>query len=445
MTRPLAVVLMAAGLGKRTRVSLPKVLLPLCGRTVIGTLLDVVEELKPERTVLVLHHGRERVVAALEKSGHLRAGVTIVDQGEPRGTGHAVQVALAEALADFHGELLVLNGDCPLVTVETLAALRDARGDGAAAILTSIPDDPTGLGRVIRAADGSVARVREHRDCSIDELAIGEINAGSYAFDVDELRPALARIDDRNAQRELYLTDVLHLLVASGRSVRASLCEDPGETQGINTLAELALARDLMQERILLHHLANGVVIEDPATTYIDHGVEIGADTRILPCTVIRTGVRIGRDCEVGPFAHLRVATELADGAEIGNFVEAKNTKVGAHTKAKHLTYLGDCTIGAKANIGAGTITANYDGKHKHQTTIGDRAFIGSGTVLVAPTTIGNGAMTGAGAVVRRGTNVAEREVYVGVPARLLRKLPAVDVPESGAPESNAGGGLEGR
>lgn len=417
MSRPLAVVVLAAGLGKRTRLSTPKVLLPLCGRTLLGTVLDVVAALEPERTVVVLHHHKDKVSASIAD----RAGIAIVDQGEPRGTGHAVQVAMAEALTGFAGDVMVVYGDVPLISAETLRELRAAKADAGMSLLTAHPPSVTGLGRILRDVTGGVVGVREERDCSEEEREIDEINAGLYCFDAEHLRSALMGLGDDNAQGELYLTDTVSILV-EGPGANTYTAEDSDEILGVNSLADLAIARDAMQERILLQHLGNGVLIEDPSTTYIEHGVVIGRDTRILPCTVIRRGCVIGEGCEVGPFAHLRGAAKLADGAEIGNFVEVKKSHIGRGSKAKHLAYIGDATIGERVNIGCGTITANYDGKKKHQTTIEDGAFIGSGTVLVAPVTIGRDAITGAGAIVTRGGDVPAGEVWVGVPARPLRK-----------------------
>jgi bifunctional UDP-N-acetylglucosamine pyrophosphorylase/glucosamine-1-phosphate N-acetyltransferase len=421
MPRPLAVICLAAGLGKRTHVSLPKVLLPLCGRTLAASALAATASLQPDRVVVVLHHQKEKVQQALQAScAGMFGRLEFVDQGAPKGTGHAVQVAMA-ALADFRGDVLVTYGDCPLITADTLRELRELRGEAPCSMLTAYPDDPTGLGRILRDDDGRFAGIREHRDCSEQELAIDEINAGFYCFDSEALRRELGGLRPDNAQGELYLTDAVAAFAAKGADVPTLEVEDPGEILGVNTLADLAIARSRMQERILLQHLAAGVLIVDPGTTWIDHDVQIGADTRILPATVIGAGCRIGRGCEVGPFAHLRAGTVLEDGAEIGNFVEAKKTHVGQGAKAKHLTYLGDATIGPQANIGAGTITANYDGVHKHPTRIGARAFLGSGTVVVAPSEIGDDALTGAGAVVPRGTTVPPGEVWVGVPARRLK------------------------
>ncbi len=445
MSRPLAVICLAAGLGKRTKVSFPKVLLPLCGRPLAAWALAATAELQPVRTVVVLHHQKEKVQPALQRAlGESPRPVEFVDQGAPMGTGHAVQVAM-RALGDFRGDVLVTYGDCPLITAATLQALCELRGEQPCSVLTAYPDDPTGLGRIVRADDGSFAGIREHRDCSEQQLAIDEVNAGFYCFDSEALRPALALLQPDNDQGELYLTDVVASFVRGGRDVPTLEADDAAEITGVNSLADLALARSRMQERILLEHLGNGVIVVDPTTTWIDHDVVIGADTRILPCTVIGSGCRIGQGCEVGPFAHLRGGTVLDDGAEIGNFVEVKKSHLGAGAKAKHLTYLGDATVGSKANIGAGTITANYDGVHKHETRIGARAFLGSGTVVVAPAEVGDDAMTGAGAVVTRGSRVGAREVWVGVPARKLKQRALgpqgapVGTPPTGAPAKDEG------
>ena len=422
MSRPLAVICLAAGLGKRTKVSLPKVLLPLCGRSLAASALHAVAPLQPARVVVVVHHQKEKVQQALQAEvGALFPQLQFVDQGAPKGTGHAVQVAMA-ALADFRGDVLVTYGDCPLITTATLQTLIEVRGDSTCSVLTAYPDDPTGLGRILRDGEGRFVGIREHKDCSEQELAIDEINAGFYCFDSEALRPALNGLQPNNAQGELYLTDAVASCKGRAADLPTLEAAEASEITGVNSLADLAIARQWMQERILLEHLGNGVLIVDPASTWIEHGVQIGADTKILPCTVIGTGCVVGRHCEVGPFAHLRAGTVLEDGAEIGNFVEAKKTRMGAGAKAKHLTYLGDATIGAKANIGAGTITANYDGVHKHETKIGARAFIGSGSVLVAPSQVGDDAMTGAGAIVTRGTTIGASEIWVGVPAKKLKQ-----------------------
>ncbi len=422
MSRPLAVICLAAGLGKRTKVSMPKVLLPLCGRTLAASALAAVVPLQPERTIVVLHHQKDVVQASLQTAvGSTLRDLRFVDQGAPKGTGHAVQVAMA-ALGTFVGDVLVIYGDCPLITTDTLRELRALRTGGVpCSVLTAYPEDATGLGRILRDDEGRFVGIREERDCTDDERTIDEVNAGFYCFDSESLRAALRGLQPNNDQGEYYLTDAVAHFARQGSEVPTLEAADPTEILGVNSLTDLANARVVMQERILLQHLQNGVLITDPGSTWIDHDVRIGADSRILPCTVIGTGCVIGRHCEVGPFAHLRGGTVLEDGAEIGNFVEAKKTVMGAGAKAKHLTYLGDATVGSKSNIGAGTITANYDGVNKHPTTIGAGCFVGSGTVLVAPTTMANGSMTGAGAIVKRGSALGDNEVWVGVPARRLK------------------------
>ena len=431
MSRPLAVICLAAGLGKRTKVSLPKVLLPLCGRTLGASALAAAAPLQPQRTVVVLHHHREAVQKSLQESvAGMFGNMQFVDQQSPKGTGHAVKVAMS-LLQDFVGDVLVIYGDCPLMTTETLRALRVLRGSNGGgapcSVLTAYPELKTGLGRILRDDAGRFVGIREERDCSEHERAIDEVNAGFYCFDSEALRPALEGLQPNNAQGEYYLTDAVAAMAQRGAHVPTLVADDATEIQGVNSLADLAVARMVMQERILLAHMQNGVLIVDPGTTWIDHGVRIGADTKILPCTVIGAGCVIGSNCEVGPFAHVRAGTVMEDGAEIGNFVEAKKSRLGRGVKAKHLTYLGDATIGALSNIGAGTITANYDGVHKFETLIGERCFVGSGTVIVAPSKLGDRSMTGAGAIVKRGTEVGPGEVWVGVPAKKLkqRELPA--------------------
>jgi bifunctional UDP-N-acetylglucosamine pyrophosphorylase/glucosamine-1-phosphate N-acetyltransferase len=415
------VVILAAGAGTRFLSKRPKVCQPLCGRPLIGWVLDQAFALEPERVVLVVGHGAEEVRAAAEAelAPDRRARLRIVLQTERRGTGHAVQQALPELAAS--DPVVVLYGDMPLLGLASLRELVGALSRARMAMLTAVVHRPRGFGRIRRHA-GRFVGVVEEKDASPEEKAIREVNVGVYAFARGDLECYLPRLRDANAQRELYLTDVPAMALADGGTVEALMLADEREAIGINTIEHLAEARTALQYRILAEHMARGVYIEDPATTFIDHGVEIAAGARILPCTVIRGGVRIGADCEVGPFSHLRAGTLLENGAEIGNFTEAKNARVGAHTKAKHLSYLGDVTIGQGANIGAGTIVANYDGKKKHPTVIGARAFVGSGSVLIAPCTVGDGALTGGGAVVTRNSHVPPGEAWVGVPARPLKK-----------------------
>jgi bifunctional UDP-N-acetylglucosamine pyrophosphorylase/glucosamine-1-phosphate N-acetyltransferase len=425
------VVILAAGAGTRFLSKRPKVCQPLCGRPLVGWVLDQAFALEPERVVLVVGHGADEVRAAAERevAAERRARLRFVLQAERRGTGHALQQALPELAPG--DPVVVLYGDMPLLGQASLRELVAALARARMAMLTAEVAKPRGFGRILRAG-GRFAGVVEEKDASAEQQRIREVNVGVYAFRRADLERFLPRLRDQNAQRELYLTDVPAMVLAdggqlagatlAGGAVEALPLADEREAIGINTIEHLAEARTALQYRILAQHMANGVYIEDPATTFIDHGVQIAPGARILPCTVIRAGVTIGPDCEVGPFTHLRAGTVLEPGAEIGNFTEAKNARVGEHTKAKHLAYLGDVTIGKNVNIGAGTIVANYDGKTKHPTVIADRAFVGSGSVLIAPCRVGEGALTGGGAVVTRHSEVPPGEAWVGVPARPLKK-----------------------
>jgi len=415
------VVILAAGKGTRMKSATPKVLQPLLGRPMLAWVLDAARALDPAKIVLVLGHQAAEVEAAARGLVGDVAFEAVIQEPQ-HGTGHAVQVA-ASALGHDPGEVVVLYGDMPLLRGASLCALVDARrdlGPGGLALLVADADDPRGYGRILRDAQGDVVDIVEQKDATGEQLDITEINPGVYAFDGAALLADLPRLTNANAQGEYYLTDLLALAVAAGRSV-ADVAIEPLEALGVNTLEQLAEVRAVLQFRVLEQHLANGVRIEDPHTTFIDHGVEIGADTTILPCTVIRAGVRIGAGCEVGPFAHLRVGTTLADAAVLGNFCESKHTTLGPGSKAKHLTYLGNAEIGARTNIGAGTVFANYDGRAKHTTEVGAGVFIGSGTIIVAPNKLPDGVMTAAGAVVTRSAVLQPNEVWAGLPARRLR------------------------
>jgi bifunctional UDP-N-acetylglucosamine pyrophosphorylase/glucosamine-1-phosphate N-acetyltransferase len=414
------VVVLAAGQGTRMRSSRAKVLHPLCGRPMLGYVLDVARALDPERILVVVGHGAEEVRRWIEAEER-DARIACVLQAEQKGTGHALQVCSRE-LERASGPVTVLYGDMPCLAPATLVLLRAAQAGHAAALVTATPARTRGFGRIRRDAGGAFRGIVEEKDASPAERALREVNVGVYVFEHRALLERLPRLSNRNAQGEFYLTDVLGLLLAEGKSVATVALEDEREAIGINTLEHLSEARAVLQERILEQHLANGVHVEDPRSTYVDHGVVIGPGTRILPCSVIRAGVVIGKDCEVGPFTHLRAGTVLEDGAEVGNFTEAKAARIGRGTKAKHLSYLGDVTIGAGANIGAGTIVANYDGRAKHHTDVGERAFVGSGSILIAPCRLGAGSVTGAGAVVTRASEIPPGEAWVGVPARPLRR-----------------------
>lgn len=416
-SRPLAVVVLAAGQGTRMKSRKPKVAFEICGWPIVRHVVEATRPLKPDHVVVVVGHEREVVEKCLEDVKR----VNFAAQRQQRGTADAVKCGLKD-LAEFEGDVLVLCGDVPLVRGEILKELLTShrRRKESVTVLSAELRNPASYGRIIRSDRGEFLSIREARDCNDDELTIREINTGIMIFDAAQLRRGLRRVTPDNDQAEYYLTDVPSILRELGEKVQAVPCATPDEVLGVNTFEELAAAATKMRMRILGEWMAKGVHVVDPATTFVDRQVQIGRATRILPCTVIEGDVVIGEYCEVGPFSHVRPGTVLKDRAEVGNFVETKKAVLGEGTKAKHLTYLGDARIGAGVNVGCGTITANYDGKNKHVTVIEDGVHIGSGTVLVAPVTVGRDATTGAGAIVTAGRDVAPGDVVVGVPARSL-------------------------
>lgn len=410
-----AAVILAAGAGTRMKSDVPKVLHRVCGRPMLRFVLDVAKAAAPSRQVVVVGSGKDDVVAAFAKSG-----AEFAEQKLQLGTGDALKAA-RERLADFRGTLLVLSGDVPLVRAATLQALLDAHraAKNDATVLTVRRDDPQGYGRILRDEnDDSFAGILEDAEAAESILQIKEVNAGLYAFEAPQIFSHLEKLRANNKKREYFLTDAIAEIRRSGGRVGTFEAADADEVAGVNTRRELARVASVMRRRILDRLMDEGVTILDPSTTYVDADVTIGKDTVILPFTAIRGDVTIGQGCEIGPFAHVRDGARLEDKVEIGNFVEVKKSTIGARTKAKHLAYVGDAEVGAGANIGAGTITANFDGKAKHVTHIGDGAFVGSGTIIVAPATVGRNAVTGAGSVVTRGTEIPAGETYVGVPAR---------------------------
>ncbi len=409
-------VVLAAGKGVRMKSERAKVLHSLMGRPILEYPLRSLRQAGIEDILVVVGRQAEQVQK-------VAAGCRFVVQAEQRGTGHALAVC-EQALAGFAGDLLVLPGDAPLIEAETLRRmLREHRVAGRdATFLSGELDDPAGYGRVVRDRQtGGFIRFAEEADASEAEKAVRECNSGAYVFRAPAVFAALRDVKPDNRKGEIYLTDALGILAAAGRPVEACRSACPDEIRGINSRRDLAALSEIIRRRILERHMEAGVTIADPSTTYIEEGVTIGSDTVILPFTVIHSGVTIGRGCEVGPFSRLRSGTVLEDGAEVGNFVEVKNSRLGPHSKAKHLSYLGDAVLGAKVNIGAGTITANYDGVRKHKTVLEDGVHTGANTVLVAPVKVGKGAKTGAGAVVTRG-EIPEGALVAGVPARPLRK-----------------------
>jgi bifunctional UDP-N-acetylglucosamine pyrophosphorylase/glucosamine-1-phosphate N-acetyltransferase len=368
--------------------------------------------------VVVVGYGADQVRACLADEPDVR----FATQERQLGTGDAVR-ACRSVLEGYGGPALVLVGDEPLIRAEPLADLIARQRDDRASCLlgTAVVPDPTGFGRILRDSAGRFLRIVEERDCNPEERALREVNPSCYVFDLPGLWDALDRLDTRNAQGEYYLTDAPALLQVMGRKVVALPVLEPDDILGVNTRQHLAQAHAIMQDRIQDRWMTEGVSIVDPRNTYIDGRARIGPDTTIFPFTVITGTVTIGRNCRVGPFAHVRDDTVLDDEAEVGAFVEVNRSHLGSRATARHLAYLGDAELGTGVNIGAGAITANFDGKQKSRTTIGAEAFVGSGAVLVAPVTIGAGATVGANALVRKNHDVPEGQTVVGVPARPLK------------------------
>ena len=410
--------ILAAGKGVRMKSDMPKVLHKVCGTPMLQYVLEAARGAGLDPVRVVIGYGAERI-----REHFAGANVEWIEQKEQLGTGHAVMTA-TPMYKGFSGDVVALYGDVPLLKAETISALLAAhrRAKALCTVLTAKVDDPTGYGRIVRSKSGALKAIVEQRDATKAQLKIKEMNSGIMAFDGPTLFETIRRVKNDNSQGEYYLTDVVEILSRKRGKVATFTVDDPREILGINSRAQLAEVSRIMRMQIIERLMAEGVTIVDPENTYIEHNVEIGRDTVILPYTVIGTGVKIGKGCEVGPFTHLRVDTVMEDGSEVGNFTEVKKGRIGRRTKAKHLSYLGDVDIGEDVNIGAGTIVANYDGKKKHLTIIGDRAFVGSGSVLVAPVKIGKGATTGAGAVVTRNHDVPDGAVVVGVPAKLLKK-----------------------
>jgi bifunctional UDP-N-acetylglucosamine pyrophosphorylase/glucosamine-1-phosphate N-acetyltransferase len=429
VSQPLVLV-MAAGEGTRMRSSTPKMLHPVCGRPMVAWPILAAREAGAGRVAAIVSPGHDL-------SAGLPEGVEIVEQPRPDGTGGAIRAALG--LISESETVIVLSGDHPLISTENLAELLAAHGatDAAATLLTIELEDPGSYGRVVRGPGGAVERVVEAKsagDADPAELAIREINAGTYAFDAAPLAAALATLSNDNAQGEYYLPDVFPALREAGHAVAAHISTDLAVTMGVNNRADLALVEVEGRRRLLESHMLAGVTVVDPGSTWIDAGVEIEADARIEPGSTLRGETRVGADavvgplstlidstvgasasvvhsylvecevregCSVGPFTYLRPGTVLEAGAKAGAFVEVKNSQIGEGAKVPHLSYVGDADVGAKSNLGAGTITANYDGFRKSRTVIGRDVRIGVDTMLIAPVEVGDSAYTGAGAVVK--------------------------------------------
>ena len=415
--KPLRTIILAAGKGTRFKSETPKVLHHLAGKPVVHYVLDVAEAVGSLRTYVVVGHKADMVKKAVAD----RADVVV--QEEQLGTAHAVR-SCAGHFKGVTGDVLVMCGDTPLLDKQVIRKLlaRHRKSGNVCTVLTAVLDDPSGYGRIIRDAKGNFVAIREHKDCSSDEVKVREINTGVYCFDAAAIFASIHAIKANAKKKEFYLTDAVELFLERGGKVGVFVTDDWTANLGLNTRAELALAEKIRREKVLGALMDSGVTIVDPGTTYIEDGVVIGQDTVIFPCTYIHAGVRIGRNCSVGPFARLRSGTKLGNNVTIGNFAEVSRSVLADHVTMKHLGFLGDAVVSADANIGAGTVTANYDGKYKNKTKIGRKAFIGCDTVLVAPVEIGNGAVTGAGSVVIPGRNIPAGMLGVGVPAKVIKK-----------------------
>lgn len=430
----LAIVILAAGQGTRMKSSLPKLLHPLGGVPMIGHVLATARALDAAHVVTVVRHERDRLAKVIEDE--LPESI-IVDQDEMPGTGRAVEQAVEALPGDFDGDVLVVNGDVPLLDSRTLSQLiaRHREKAASATLLSAVLEDATGYGRVIRQPSGLLDRIVEQKDAGDDELSVTEINAGVYLFALAALRVQLPNLTTSNAQGEKYITDVIGLLRGNGDEISAIPVSEPWVVEGVNDRVQLSIAAARLNGLIVRGWQREGVTVQDPATTWIDVKAKLAPDvtikpgTQILGASVIESGAEIGPDttlvdCEVGeyavvkrtdatlavigasasvgPFSYLRPGTYLDENGKIGTFVETKNARIGAGTKVPHLSYVGDAEIGIKSNIGAGTIFANYDGEKKHSSTIGSHVRTGSHNVFVAPITIGDGAYTGGGTVVRK-------------------------------------------
>ena len=418
-------IVLAAGKGTRMRSDRPKVLHEILGRPMLAYVLEVLSQLGIKRPVVVIGSGADEVRkwGRFYFSGKKNRTVPIfLLQRRQRGTGHAVMTA-EKFLRGSKEDILIWPADMPLLKEKTLREfiVSHRRSGNEVSVLSSLFINPAGYGRILRAG-GRFYGIREELDASGIERRIQEVHTGVYFFKARALLGALGKIRPENSKKEFYLTDTIEILSRGNRRMEAFPLADSSEAQGINSRADLAEAVRKMKNREIQKHQDGGVTFAAPDQTFVAPGVRIGRDTVIYPWCYIESGVTIGRRCEIGPFAKIRKGTVIADGAVIGSFVEVARSRIGKKVLAKHLAYIGDSVIGDETNVGAGTITANFDGKRKNKTRIGKKVLVGSNTVFVAPVTVGDRARTGAGSVVTRGTKIKKGEVVAGVPARPLKK-----------------------
>lgn len=415
--KDIACIILAAGKGERMKSATPKVLHQVCGRPMLSYVLDITLRLRARRSVVVLGHKYRQIRPIISPA------VKIAVQKKLLGTADAVKTALG-ALKGFRGTVVILYGDIPLLTRETLRRLISyhQQNHADATLLTAQLEKPFGYGRILRDEYESICGIAEEKDADDFQKGIKEINTGIICFDKEKLERALPLVRPNNRKKEYYLTDVIALFHRKGFIIEEVRLPDINEALGINSRIDLARASSIMRQRINEALMKQGVTITEPACTFIDYGARIGKDTVIYPFTVIGNNVTIGKFCSVGPFIHLRNGTRIEDGVCVGNFLEIVRTKLSKGTLVKHFGYLGDSRIGREVNVGAGVVTANFDGRRKNTTVIKDYAFVGSDTILVAPSRVGSHAVTGAGSVILRKTRVPDHAVVAGVPARLIKK-----------------------
>lgn len=414
----LGCVILAAGEGKRMHSSLPKILHKLAGKPVINYVIELVMSLGMTRPVVVVGYGADKV------REHLPSCVTAVLQKQLLGTADAVKTAMP--LIDKKAkDIVILYADTPCLTADTFTKLisHHRAKRACATLLTAEFSDPSEYGRIERKNSRIFRILEKNQLLTLKQRAINEINSGVVCFNKNALFKFIGKVSPNIENGEYYLTDVIARMVKEGLRVESVQAQNPDEVIGINSRADLARGYKIIRDRLMTHHLSQGVTILDPDTTYIEHGVEIGQDTIIHPHTIIESGCAIGRDCSIGPFARLRSGVRIYDGVTVGNFVELVRTTLNEDTNVRHFSYLGDAKVGRAVNIGAGTITANYNGKSKNPTVIEDGSFVGSGSIFVAPVKVGKNAVTGAGSVVTKGSDVPNGATVVGVPARLLKKI----------------------
>jgi bifunctional UDP-N-acetylglucosamine pyrophosphorylase/glucosamine-1-phosphate N-acetyltransferase len=422
MQRKIAVIILAAGKSIRMKSTIPKILHKVCGRPMISYILDLSLKLKAEQIILVLNRESESVLEYLKKN-YCHKGIEIAIQDRPLGTADAVLKA-KHKIKHTISDLLILYGDNPLLSLSTIRKVlfKHYATCSSLTLLTAELDEPSGYGRIVRDEQGRIVSIGEDKDLKKEELQIKEVNAGSCVFKKEELFKIIKDIKPNNKKREYYLTEAVRLLSKAGKKISSVITKDSTQVLGVNRRIDLIKIEHILRKKLINDFLKRGVTIVSPDTTFINAGVKIGKDTIVNPFVYIDNNVRIGRNCIIGPFSHIRGGSRIKDNVVVGSFTELTRSNIDDYARIKHFSYLGDAKIGKDVNIGAGVVTANFDGRKKHKTEIGDNAFIGSDTILIAPVKIGKSAVCGAGCVVTKGRNVPDNSIVFGVPAKLYKR-----------------------